>query len=181
VQCFELAGGDLEPDPVEGDDPALLQATLRWDGRAAVWPVAPPQPEGVMRDIDIEMVPVPLALSARDPIVRQGAATTVTIGGVAGRRTSGLDPFTDEPVALAISVTSDLPPADRGRIDTGTAGLDQGVRIVPLGGPDTTVTYRAPTASLGTTRVEFVAVHLATPDGDTGVFLDALPIRLVPA
>jgi hypothetical protein len=55
------------------------------------------------------------------------------------------------------------------------------VRIVPLDDAGTVVTYRAPTASLGNTRVEFVAVHLATPDGDTGIFLDALPIRLVPA
>ena len=76
-------------------------------------------------------------------------------------------------------MTSDLPPADRGTIDGGTAGVEQGVRIVPIEGPGTTVTYRAPTAALGTTTVEFVAVHLATREGQRGAFVDALAIRLV--
>jgi hypothetical protein len=181
VKQFGLGLGELDPEPDDGDDPVLLRARLHWEGRATVWPVTPPEPEGVMHHLDIEMVSVPLALSALDPVVRQGATTIVTIDGVSGRRTTDLDPPADVPLSLAVSVTSDLPPAERGRIDGGTAGLDQGVRILPLDELGTTVTYRAPIASLGATRVEFVAVHLATPDGDTGVFLDAVPIRLVPA
>ena len=50
---------------------------------------------------------------------------------------------------------------------------------MPIEGPGTTVTYRAPTAALGTTTVEFVAVHLATREGQRGAFVDALAIRLV--
>jgi hypothetical protein len=181
VTAFSLAGGDLDPVPTEGTVEGLLAATVRWDGRARVWPISPPEPEGVVRGVDVELVPVPLALSTRDPVVRQGGSTIVTIDGVAGRRITGLDPPTDEPIAIAVSVTSDLPPADRGRIDGGAAGTPEGVRVVPVTGLGTTVTYSAPTASLGATSVEFVAVHLATREGERGAFLDALPIRLVPA
>lgn len=186
VHGFYLVGGDLDPVPPGGGpvvDPALLTATLRWEGRASVWPVTPPGPEGVVRAVDVELVPVPLRLAARDPVVRQGGSTTVTIAGVAGRRITALAPATDEPLALAVTVTSDLPPADRGRIGGGAPGAAEGVRIVPVAGDGgaVTVTYSAPTVALGATSVEFVAVHLATPEGDAGVFLDALPIRLVPS
>jgi hypothetical protein len=181
VKEFALAAGALDPDAVAGDDPAVLRATLRWNGRASVWPTTPPQPEGLVSKVDVELVPVPLSLSALAPVVRQGASTIVTIDGVAGRRTTAIEPPADTPVAVAVSVTSDLPPADRGHVEGGAAGVDASVRIVPVADVGTTVKYVAPTGSLGTTRVEFVAVHLATLDGDTGVFLDAIPIRLVPS
>lgn len=180
VKAFNLAGGDLDPETT-GSDPAVLRAALRWDGRAVVWPTTPPQPESIVNAVDIELIPTPLALSALEPVVRQGDSTIVTIDGVAGRRTVDLDPPTAGPLSLAVSVRSDLPPADRGRIDGGAAGSDQGVRIVAVADSGTTITYQAPTAPLGNTRVEFVVVHLATPDGHTGVFLDAIPIRLVSA
>jgi hypothetical protein len=181
VRSFLFGGGDVDPELAEGDDPALLRATLRWDGRATVWPTSPPEPEGVVAAVDVLLSATPLALAAVDAVVAQGGSTDVTIRGVAGRRLTDVDPPSREPVSLAVSVTSDLPPADRGRIDGGTAGAEPGVRIVALADPVTTVTYRAPTASLGTVGVELVAVHYATRDGGRGVFIDALPIRLVPS
>ena len=181
VRSFALADGDLDPDPVVGDDPALLRAVLHWDGRAIVWPTSPPGPEGVMLGVDVALNATPLVLSAAVPVVTRGGDTVVSIGGIGGRRLTDVDPPTREPLALAISVTSDLPPADRGRIDGGAAGTEPGVRIVPIDDAVTTVTYRAPTASLGTVGVELVAVHYATREGGRGVFIDALPIRLVEA
>lgn len=181
VRSFELTAGELEPPARDGEDPEVLRAVLRWAGRAAVWPIAPPQPEGMVAAVDVELVPVPLGLKVLDPILRPGASTTVVIGGVGGRRLTNLDPSVTAPVSIAVSVSSDLPNADRGRIEGGTAGSTTGVRIVRVDGPRTSITYRAPTASLGSTRVEYVEVHLATPTGGTGVFLDAVPVQLVPS
>lgn len=181
VRSFRLSTGELDPDPVAGDDPALLRAVLRWEGRAVVWPTEPPTAEGVVRVVDVELTAVPITLSARDPVVRRGGSTVVTIVGVAGRRITGIDPAASEPIAVAVSVTSDLPPADRGRVDGGTAGAEPGVRVVPVAGTGAEVTYTAPSVELGTVRVEFVSMHLATTEGDRGVFVDALPIRLVPS
>lgn len=179
VREFRLAECSLTPDPAPGAEPGLLGATLNWQGRAIIWPVKPPEPEGVTAAIDIELNATPLVLSARDPVVRQGGSTVVTIEGIRGRRGTAVDPPADEPLALAVSVTSDLPPAERGQLTGGTAGTEAGVRIVPLDGPLTTVTYVAPTAALGAVRVEFVAVHYATRELGRGVLIDALPIRLV--
>lgn len=181
VRAFRLSAGEFDPDPVAGDDPALLRAVLRWEGRAAIWPTAPPAAEEVVRAVDVELTAVPIALSAREPVVRQGGSTVVTIAGVAGRRTTGGDPPASEPIAVAVSVTSDLPPADRGHVEGGTAGTEPGVRVVPVAASGTAVTYTAPSATLGAVRVEFVSVHLATTEGARGVFIDALPIRLVPS
>ena len=178
VREFHLADCALTPDPAVGADPELLAATVNWEGRAVIWPIAPPQPEGVTTAVDVELNAVPLALSAREPVVRQGRSTVVTIEGIVGRRLTDTDPPTDEPLALAVSVTSDLPPADRGRVTGGAAGVEAGVRIVPLDGPLVTVTYTAPTAALGAVRAEFVSVHYATRELERGVLIDALPIRL---
>jgi hypothetical protein len=157
----------------------LLWATLRWRGRAIIWPTEPPQPEGVTLAVDIELAATPLTLVPRDPVVRQGGSTVVSISGVAGRRVTAVEPAADEPVAVAISVTSDLPPADRGRVTGGTPGTDPGVQIVPLRDQVSTVTYTAPSAPLGDVRVEFLTVHYATRGGGRGVLIDTLPIRLV--
>jgi hypothetical protein len=179
VRSFLLAAGDLDPDAVAGEDPALLRAEVRWEGRAIVWPTTPPGPEGVVAAVDVVLNAVPAALTARDPVVARGGTTTVTIGGIAGRRLTAVDPAARDALTLAVSVTSDLPPADRGRIEGGAAGTEAGVRIVAIADLATTVTYRAPTAALGTVGAELVTVHYATRDGARGVFVDALPIRLV--
>ena len=72
VRSFALADGDLDPDPVAGDDPALLRAVLHWDGRAIVWPTSPPGPEGVMLGVDVALNATPLVLSAAAPVVTPG-------------------------------------------------------------------------------------------------------------
>lgn len=179
VRSFLFSTGDLDPDQAAGDDPALLRAELRWEGRAIVWPITPPGPEGVVSAVDVVLNAVPAALSALDPVVRRGGTTTVMIGGIAGQRLTTVDPAERAALTLAVSVTSDLPPADRGRVDGGTAGTEAGVRVVAVGDQATTVTYRAPTVALGAVGAELVTVHYATPEGARGVFVDALPIRLV--
>jgi hypothetical protein len=77
-------------------------------------------------------------------------------------------------------VISDLPPALRGTITSGADGAEPGLRIVSAGAASTVITYAAPTGNLGATRNEFVALHLATPDGQRGVFLGSAAIQLVP-
>jgi len=181
VRAFDFDAGDLDPEPPDGADPALLWATLRWRGRAIIWPTEPPQPEGVTLAIDIELAATPLTLDPRDRVVRQGGSTAVRISGVTGRRLAAVDPPTDDPLAVAISVTSDLPPADRGRVTGGTPGTDPGVQIVSITEPVSTVTYTAPSVPLGDVRVEFLTVHYATREGGRGVLIDTLPIRLVPS
>lgn len=181
VHGFLLEEGDLDPKPEAGGEPDVLVAELRYAGAASVWPPVVAGPEGVTRAVEVNLVPVPVALTAANPVVRTGSSTPVRISGVPGRRRTGVDPATFAPLQLALRVTSDLPPAQRGRLDGGTAGTPSGTRIVTLTGPATDITYVAPAGDLGTVRVEFVAVHLATPEGDAGVFLDSLALRLEPA
>jgi hypothetical protein len=85
------------------------------------------------------------------------------------------------PLALAVTVVSDLPAGLRGTIQSGDPGVETGVRIVPAGGAETIVSYHAPTGSLGAVRTEYVAFHLATPDKRTGVFLGSAAVNLIPA
>jgi len=42
------------------------------------------------------------------------------------------------------------------------------------------IAYAAPPGTVTRPRTEYVAVHLATPDGGAGVFLGSTPIRIVP-
>ena len=114
VRSFALADGDLDPDPVAGDDPALLRAVLHWDGRAIVWPTSPPGPEGVMLGVDVALNATPLVLSAAAPVVTRGGDTVVSIGGIGGRRLTDVDPPTREPLALG-DLGHERPPARRPR------------------------------------------------------------------
>jgi hypothetical protein len=105
----------------------------------------------------------------------------VRIRGVGGERLVEIDPRTREPLELALTVVSDLPPNERGAITSGAAGLESGVRIVAVGDPETVAVYRAPAGELGATRAEAVAVHLATPEGARGLLLGSAPVLLVPS
>jgi hypothetical protein len=98
--------------------------------------------------------------------------------GAAGRRLAGLDPPAFAPLRLALTVLSDLPPAGRGAVTSGSAGARTGLRILRAADAAAGVTYAAPTGDLGTVDTEYVAVHLATPDDDAGVFLGSVAIGL---
>jgi hypothetical protein len=77
-------------------------------------------------------------------------------------------------------VASDLPPAQRGIVTSGTAGAETGVRIVAVTLPETVVDYQAPSGNLGATRVEFVSVYVATGDLRRGILLGSVAVRLQP-
>jgi hypothetical protein len=173
VTAFALADGSL-PGEAEG----LFVAELGYLGSASVWPPAPPTEEGLVRTIDAIVNVLPLAIAADAAVVPTGGSTTLRIRGVGGLRLLDIDPETRAPLALAVTVVSDLPPAERGAITSGEAGVELGVRIVPVSDPVTVVAYRAPVGELGATRAEAVAVHLATPEGARGLFLGAAAVLL---
>ena len=58
--------------------------------------------------------------------------------------------------------------------------MELGVRIIPAGDAETVIAYHAPEGSLGTTRTEYVAIHMATPDNRRGVFLGSAAVNLLP-
>ena len=134
-----------------------------------------------MRAIDAIVAALPLSIATDSPVVPTGGTTLVRIRGVGGERLVDTDPETREPLELALTVVSDLPPNERGAITSGAAGLETGVRIVPVADPETVAGYRAPAGELGATRAEAVAVHLATPEGGRGLFLGSAAVILVPA
>jgi hypothetical protein len=120
---------------------------------------------------------LPLTIVPDDPVVSVGGSTTVRIRTVSGRRVTAGGGAAESP-RLALLVVSDLPPAERGAIASGTAGTEAGVRIVAASDPEVSVAYQAPTGDVGTTRSEQVAVHLARPDGTRGIFLGSAAIVL---
>ncbi|HMX23781.1 MAG TPA: hypothetical protein PKA11_12525, partial [Accumulibacter sp.] len=167
VQSFELTGGGADEDVAAG----LFNGRLTCGGQATVWPPGPPELEGVIDRLTVYSSAVPLTLGAQPPQVPAGGTARLVIrGATAGR-------------ALALSVASDLPPAQRGTIVSGQPGaVGEGgdCRLHPVLGAETLAEYHAPQAAdLGALRQEVVNVHLATPDGRRGLFLGALVVRLL--
>jgi hypothetical protein len=81
---------------------------------------------------------------------------------------------------LAVTVLGDLPPEERGKVASGTAAPDAAFRLHTVGDAPVEIAYVAPPGAVTRPRTEYVAVHLATPDGAAGVFLGSTPIRIVP-
>ena len=77
-------------------------------------------------------------------------------------------------------MVSDAPPARRGAISGGVAGTETGFRVIDVTLPETSIGYQAPASGIDRTRLEYVAIHLATPDGQRGVFLGSAAVRLEP-
>ena len=175
VRSFALAEG-----AVRGEAGDVFAAELTYDGAALIWPPGPPTQEGVTRAVDVILAALPVSIATDSPVVPTGGTTSVRIRGVGGRRLVDVDPPTREPLALALTVVSDLPPNERGAITSGAAGLETGLRIVPFADPETVAEYRAPTGDVGATRAEAVAVHLATREGARGLFLGSVPVILAP-
>lgn len=173
VLSFALEGGAAAPAtrslPHTGE---LLYAF-----GAELWPPGVVEPVSVTRDISRVITPLPLPGSGEEHAVRAGQSVTLRLAGVAGER----PPAAGQPALplnLAIMVLSSAPPASRGMIESGTAAAEAGLRIVPAAGAQ--VVYRAPTLAQGE-RLEYVAVHYATPDGKRGGLLATFAMRVMAA
>lgn len=177
VRTMALDGGEVVPGLNDG----LLSASLAYRGEARVWPVGVTQPEGVIDAVDPIIVPLPLLLAVADGTVRPGAETRVrgSLGQI--RRVAG--DGTSAPSDIAVAIMADVPIAERGTIPGGVAGTETGVTVLPLGADGALdIRYAAPAGNPGPNgRTEYVAVHLATPDRQRGIFLGSAAIRLVPA
>jgi hypothetical protein len=175
VRAFGLATAEL--DTVR--EGPVLRGSLGYAGAAVIWPPGVAQPEGTIGTVARLLEALPLTITTDEAIVPVGSSTTVRIRSISGRRTfSNGDPAT--PPQLALLVVSDLPPAQRGAIASGTAATEAGVRIVTATDSEVSVAYQAPTGDIGATRSEQISVHLARPDGTVGVFLGATAIALAP-
>jgi hypothetical protein len=176
VRGLELVTGTVAAEPVAG----LVAGTLAYSGQADIWPVGVAEDAGLIAVVDPVALALPLEINADDPVVAVGGGTTIRIRGAAANRLAGPGAQTRVPQRLAVQVHSDLPPAERGAILSGDPGTEPGVRIVPAADPETAIVYRAPTGPIGTTRVERVAVHLATAAGASGLLLGSAAVPLRP-
>jgi hypothetical protein len=174
VHSFALASGAFDA-PREGP---LLRGLLSYAALVSIWPPGSAEPEGRIDAVDPLVEALPLAITADDPLVAVGGSTIVRVRSVTGTRLAAGGARTVPQLALV--VVSDLPPAERGAIASGAAGAEPGLRLVPVGSPETSVAYQAPTGDLGTTRSEVVAVHLARADGSKGQLLGSIAILLAP-
>jgi hypothetical protein len=178
VLSFALETGAVLRD-IDGNS-GLLSAHLLYRGHAEIWPPGVTQDAGEILAIDTTSVALPLHISVARPVLRAGESTTVSTQSLPLSRLATRAPDTRAPLQLAATVLSDAPPAQRGSIVGGNAGQETGFRIIEVTAPDTAITYQAPAAAIGRARVEYVALHLATPDGHRGVFIGSVALRLDP-
>ena len=160
---------------------AALTASLECRGEAVIWPPGAVGAGRLIAAVDRVLEPLPVRIDVSDRLVRAGGSTTLTVRSVGGRRL--VDPTSGQtaPLALAVTVASDLPLGQRGTIQSGDPGAETGVQIVAADAGGTPITYRAPAGALGSVRTEYVAIHLATPEGRTGVLLGSAAVNLAPA
>jgi len=177
VLSFEFESGNLNRDP----DGQLLTGGLRYRINAEIWPPGLVQEEGKIAIIDITTASLPMEIVARPAIVRADETASVLVRSLPATRVATLDPPGTQALKLAVAVMSDAPPAQRGSITGGTPGAETGFRIIEVTPPETTISYQAPATGISRTRIEYVAIHLATPDSHRGVFLGSTAIRLEPA
>ena len=178
---FEILSFLLQKGTLPGGLTAeILSAELLYQGTASIWPPGVSGAQGKISFVDPIIAALPLDTRVDAPAVRAGAGTRVRVRSPSGKRL--VDPAANQrsPLRLAVTVVSDLPFGQRGVIASGDPGAETGFRIVPAIEPETVIDYTAPSGSLGTTRVEFVAIHLATPDGHSGAFLGSVAVPLIP-
>jgi hypothetical protein len=160
------------------DAGGLMSAQLSYDGSAEIWPVGVTQDEGQILAIDTVSVALPLTLTAASPVLRAGGGTRIDARSLPDTRLGTSDPATRAPLRLAVTVLSDVSPAQRGTIGGGSAGQETGFRLIDVTPPATAIQYQAPAAAISRTRIEYVAVHLATPDGHRGIFVGSVALKL---
>lgn len=175
VLNFQFERGSSVPAPADG----LLTGNLTYRGLAEIWPPAVSREEGEIRTLDTTIVPLPLEIVLDRPTLLANGTTTARIRGVGGRRL--VNAAGDrEPLRLALTVLSDLPPDQRGVITSGEAGAETGSRIVVGGATETIVTFQASALAPDQPRTEYIAVHLATPDRLRGLFLGSAAVQTLP-
>ena len=155
----------------------LLTGELNYRGDAHIWPSGAGEDAGEIRALDVTLAPLPINIIVEKPQLRAGGQTNVRIAPIRGSRLVG---DARGPLNLAVGVLSDLPPDQRGTISSGEPSTTAGFRIVTAAAGETTVVYNAPVGNIGATRHEYVAVHLATPQQNVGVFLGSAAVRLAP-
>jgi hypothetical protein len=158
-------------------DTATSTAQVLFAIRADVWPVAAAADGGKITSIDRLIAPLPLRIGVDRDVLAPGGATAVRVHAFAPTR-HGAANAPGTPASLAISVLSDVAPAERGTIVGGIAGPETGLRIVAVATPDTVFTYKAPAANAGPARWEYIQVHLATADNARGGLLGTAAVRL---
>jgi len=192
VLRFGLVAGTAAPGSA-GD---ALSGQLVARGEAQIWPVGADLPEDVIETIDRLLAPLPVTIRVASAGIRPDGITTMTVdlGSTrlvdpdSGQVTElGLMRRLDEktgapvPVELAVNVLADVPLAQRGTLPDSLEGV-AGVRIVPAPQARVEIRYRAPSGDPGALgRVEYLAVHLATPERARGVYLGSAAIRLLAA
>jgi hypothetical protein len=177
VLSFTLENGTLNRD-AEGQ---FLSGALRYRGGAEIWPPGTQQPEGEIRAVETIIAPLPLEIAVQNGVVRAGETAVLKVRSLPTTRMVTLEPRSDQALRLAVTVLSDSPPAQRGTISGGTAGAETGFRIIDVAQPETSIIYQTPGSGIDRTRIEYVAIHLATPDAHRGVFLGSTAIRLEPS
>ncbi len=170
---FRLSKGGMRPELIEN----CVTGELEYRGKARIWPPGVSEAGEEIRVIDTVLESMPVEIRAAQPVLRPGTQTIVRVRLLSRRRSTGAGTI---PLRVAATVLGDLPPAERGSLSSGTAGTDAAFRIHVIGDTPAEITYAAPPAGVGRPRTEYVAVHLATPDGGAGVFLGSAPIRIVP-
>jgi hypothetical protein len=172
VLSFEVRRGTAGAQLENG----VLSAEILCEGKGFIWPPSVSRDEGIIEAVD-PVLALPVDIRVDHALVPLGGTTMVSVRSFGGSRLTDTD-GTRAPAALAVSVVSDLPPERRGLIASGSNGMETGVRIVRAGSPVTRIGYLAPTGDVGPTRVEYVAIHLARPDGRSGPFLGSAAVRL---
>lgn len=173
--ALETAAAIRDADTATG----LLSAQLHYRGSAEIWPPGVVQDEGEILAIDTTSVALPVEFTVNNPTLRAGQSAIVNTPSLPLTRLLTRAP-TQGPVQLAVTVLSDAPPAQRGSISGGNAGQETGFRLIAVTPQTTAITYQAPAAAISRARTEYVAVHLATPDGHSGIFIGSIALRLQP-
>ena len=175
VMSFRVDKASAAPMPA-----GTLIASLSCIGEAEIWPPGVTSPQGTIAAVDTTIAALPFQVQVDNAVVFAGGDTNLRLRSFGAHRLTNPGTGARAPLSLAVTVTSDLPPAQRGTIVNGSPGIETGVRIIPEGGAETVIAYHAPEGTLGTTRTEYVAIHMATPDNRRGVFLGSAAVNLLP-
>lgn len=179
VTAFEVVSATTSP--TLADD--MIAGELRFKGEATLWRRDVAGPEGEIRAVEPLVTTFPVSILVERPVIAPGESTRLrlrTAVGVRGRDGTSLAPDTRTLLNLAICLPTE--PDIPGSIPTGAAGRDAGVRIVPIGAPETVITYNAPApgppGAAVAPRTVIIEVRLATPESRKGTLLGSAVIRV---
>lgn len=170
---FRLSTGNVGAELADG----CLAGQLEYDGLALVWPPGVSQQGDEIRNVDSIIETLPATIRAARSVLQPGAQTQILVDLSSRRRT--VDGQSFEPLQLAAAVLGDLPPGQLGTIVSGAPASEAAFRLHAVGQGPTEIVYAAPASGVSRARTEYVAVHLATPDGAPGLFVGSAPIRLI--